>query len=311
MRTPIPVLTVNSIVTIVCAMLLGACTPISRAIPPEPTETQLTATAPPSPTALPSATASPSPSPTSAPTVTPTPMAPLIAVDAGHGGRDLGARHCDAQGQMDYHESTVTLELARLVRDVLVQRGFRVLMVRDGDYLLNDFEEDTNGDGVVDTADDLQARIDLVNAEGADLLLSIHLNAFFFASGADASDMGGIITYYCAERSFSDDNHRFAQCVHEALLTTFREELGHAIDDRGVEVDTALGGHLYLLGPETERITRASAMPGVLSEPLFLTHRREGELARDPVALQTLATAYADAVEAYFAGAPEDTRSMP
>lgn len=282
--------------------LTGACsTPVSRAVPPlspmaEPTPP---ATIPPSPTPPPSARPTLAPSATPSPTATPS--GPLIAVDAGHGGTDLGARHFDAQGQMDYHESTVNLELALLVRDALVQRGFRVLLVRDGDYMLNDFEEDTNGDGVIDTADDLQTRIDLVNAEGVDLLLSIHQNAFYYTSGADSSDVGGVITYYCDERPFSGESLRFAQLVQEALLRTYRDVLGHDVEDRGVEVDMALGGHLILLGPETERIARPSEMPAVLSETMFITHRREGAIARDRDALRALAEAYADAVEAYWA----------
>jgi len=286
----------------------SACsTPVSRAVPPaDPTaEPTATYTAAPSATAPPTVT--PTATPTAAPTATPTPAAPLIAVDAGHGGTDLGARHFDARGQMDYHESTVNLELALLVRDALEAHGYRVLLVRDGDYMLNDFEEDTNGDGVIDTADDLQARIDLVNAEGADLLLSIHQNAFYYRSGADSSGVGGVITYYCAERPFGDESLRFARLVQDSLVTTFRDVLDHDVDDRGVEVDMALGGHLILLGPETERTARPSEMPAVLSETLFITHWREGELARDPDALRALAEAYADAVVAYYAEAAEDS----
>ena len=244
-------------------------------VPGNPTaETAATATLPPPPTTPPSAT--PTASPTATPSPTATLSAPLIAVDAGHGGRDLGARHFDARGEMDYHESTVNLELALLVRDALVRRGFRVLLMRNGDYMLNDGEEDTNDDRVLDTADDLQTRIDLVNAQGADLLLSIHQNAFYYRSGADSSDVGGVITYYCADRPFGEESLRFARLVQEALVTIYRDALGHDIDDRGVEVDGALGGHLILLGPETERTARPSEMPAILSETMFITHRREG-----------------------------------
>ena len=293
--------------------LVSACSsPVSDAIPPA-SESHAGA--------APAAVASPPPSVTSMPAVVPpdaTPMAPpaatslrtatsppapLVAVDPGHGGRDLGARHFNARGEMDYHESTVNLDLALLVRDALLRRGFRVLLVRDGDYMLNDFEEDTNGDGVIDTADDLQTRIDLINAEDADLLLSIHQNAFYFASGADSSDVGGVVTYYCADRPFSEESLRLARLVQAALVTAFRDDLGHDIEDRGIEVDVALGAHLILLGPESGRTARPSEMPGVLSEAMFITHWREGVLARDPHALQVLAGAYADAVEQYFAGA--------
>jgi N-acetylmuramoyl-L-alanine amidase len=302
-----------AVALVLLVALMSACSaPVSHTVPHGAQSAagiapMAMASPPPSPTRMP-ATALPAATPTTLPTVTPlptatSPSAPLIAVDPGHGGRDLGAPHLNARGEMDYHESTVNLDLALLVRDALLRRGFRVLLVRDGDYMLNDGKEDTNGDGVLDYADDLQTRIDLVNAEGADLLLSIHQNAFYYRSGADSSDVGGVITYYCADRPFSDESLRFARLVQGALVTTFRDVLGHDIDDRGVEVDLALGAHLILLGPETERTARPSEMPGVLSETMFITHWREGVLARDPQALRALAQAYADAIQQYFAGA--------
>ena len=42
------------------------------------------------------------------------------------------------------------------------------------------------------------------------------------------------------------------------------------------------GGHLYLLGPAGGRIARASNMPGVLVEGLFLTNPDDAALAADP-----------------------------
>jgi len=300
--------TVLRVAPLLLILLSAACAiPPSRALPATPSAEIVTTTAPAAPptrTPTEAPTQQPTPSATPAPSATPSASAPLVVVDAGHGGTDLGARHFDAHGVMDYCESTVTLDLAMFVRDALLARGYRVLLTRDGDYMLNDFEEDTNGDGIIDTADDLQTRLDLINAEGADLLLSLHLNAFYFASGADSSGVGGTITYYCSDRPFGDDSLRFGLLVQEEVIAALRA-LGHDVDDRGVERDVALGAHLILLGPETERIARPSQMPGALSEPLFITHRREGELARDPEALSALAEAYAVAVERYFAGGTE------
>jgi len=262
----------------------------------EPTET-------PPPTETPTPTVSLSATATALPTSTPTPLPPLVAIDPGHGGTDLGARHFDDNGHMDWTEAEVNLDVALRLRDLLVERGYRVLLTRDEDRQLHEEGEDVNGDGQTEyVVDENQARVDMVNASGADLLLCIHQNAYY---GEGAADVGGTVTYYCSHRPFSDRNLRFAELVQEALVKAF-QRLGHDVHDRGVRSDLELqtadhpGRHIIMLGPKAERIVRPCQVPGALSEALFITHRREAELARDPAALDALAVAYADAICAYF-----------
>jgi len=266
-----------------------------------------------SPTALPDL------NPTATPPLTPTPeptvWGPLVVIDAGHGGKDLGARHFDETGHMDFYEAQVNLDLALRVRDLLTARGYRVLLTREGNYRLFD-DQDVNGDGEVNTVDESQARVDFINASGADAFLSIHQNAFEYPDGRPVGDMGGTVVYYCADRPFSDRSLLLAQAVHDEILEAFHD-LGHDVRDRGVLDDYVLrekgvpGAHLILLGPKSERIVRPSEMPGVLSETLFITHDREAKLARDPVALDRLARAYADAFDAYFEALREAAGGAP
>ncbi|MBC7234734.1 MAG: N-acetylmuramoyl-L-alanine amidase [Chloroflexi bacterium] len=257
-------------------------------------------------TSRPSWTPSPSPSPSF-------PPGPLIAIDAGHGGVDLGAVHLDDAGRLDLTESEVNLAIALELQTLLLERGYRVYMVRDGDYSLNEEEgRDVNDNGLVDFVDEAQARVDAVNKAGVDLLLSIHQNAFYRRDGSPAEDVGGTVTYYCADRPFSADSLRFAEQVQEKLVAALRE-LGHDVHDRGVQDDLVLqvpgepGSHLILLGPQTERIVRPSEMPGVLSETLFITHRGEVALLKDGRALRRLALAYAEAIDAYFSTANDSS----
>lgn len=274
---------------------------VAKAMSPLPTPTR---TPPMATAAPPTATATPHLTPSLTPLPTPWPY--IVVIDPGHGGKDLGARHFDDQGRMLYHESQVNLELGLLVRDELVRRGFQVVMTREGDYSVSGEDEDVNGDGVVDyTVDESQARVDIANAAHADLLLSLHQNAFYYPDGRPGRDVGGLQTFYCGDRPFSEASYHFATLVHQALLEAFAD-LGYAIHDRGVLDDIDLitpdspGKHIILLGPSSERIVRPSEMPGALSEPLFITHEIEGQMARDPAVLARLARAYADAVEAYF-----------
>ncbi len=297
------------------ALAVVSCAPVAGGAldtPDAPTVTTtvsitVTATAthtpmPPTPTLLP-----PTPTATPVPTLTPnpTPLPPLVAIDAGHGGPDLGAVRVHSDGSLAYTESDVNLAIALRVGDALTDLGYRVLLTRDGDYGLNPEGLDVNGDGIVDSRDDLQTRIDMVNAAGADLLVSIHQNAFYWPDGSRAGDVGGTVTFYNAYRPFADQNKRLASLVQEELVAALRG-IGHDVFDRGIQVDHELeaapegGRFLILLGPESERIIRPSEMPGVLSETLFLTHDRESELLQDPEALDAIAEAYARAIHRFF-----------
>jgi N-acetylmuramoyl-L-alanine amidase len=308
------------LLTWVAGLVLCACAPIAPK--PSPTVVAATRTIPPTatataaPIATPTASSVPAtPTATSTPTTIPTPTTTgngrLIAIDPGHGGEDLGARHFAADGSMDFSESEVNLDLALRLRALLEARGYGVLLTRDGDYGLNPDLEDVNGNGLVDHVDDLQVRLDAINTAGADLLLSIHQNAFFWPDGESAEDVGGTITFYCSERPFSERNRLLADLVHEQILLAFAD-LGYPILDRGVERDEELdvssegGGHLIVLGPQSDRSVRPSQMPGVLSETMFISNSQEARLARQPEAIDRLALAYALAIDAYWQNLPAD-----
>ena len=293
---------------------------LALATPPSPTPTPtMTRTAQPSatPTAtatrtmLPSATPTPTPSPTATwtaqPTLTPTATPPLLSrsfvvgIDPGHGGRDLGARHFGPDGRMVFYESQVVLDIALRLARLLEERGHGVVLTRDGDYYLNDEDKlDINEDGVVNRLDQLQLRADIVNAAEADLLISIHLNAY---EGEGSEEVGGTATYYCAVREFSDKSLRFAQLVQEHTLAALAD-LGYESRDRGVRTDLeagTFGQHMILLGPKDDECVRPSQMPGALSESLFITNRHEAYLLQQEETLEALAHALLAAIEAYIA----------
>ena len=80
----------------------------------------------------------------------------VVAIDAGHGGMDSGAR-----GPHGIMEKTITLQIARqLAALVAKQPGFKPFLTRDGDYYLT-----------------LRQRIDRARAAHADIFISIHCDA--------------------------------------------------------------------------------------------------------------------------------------
>src|SRR5450432_2709290 len=81
----------------------------------------------------------------------------IIAIDAGHGGEDSGAR-----GRHGTREKDVTLAIARLLKARIDQEpNMRAVMVRDGDYFV-----------------ELKERVNKSQRVRADLFVSIHADAW-------------------------------------------------------------------------------------------------------------------------------------
>jgi N-acetylmuramoyl-L-alanine amidase len=80
-----------------------------------------------------------------------------IAVDAGHGGEDPGAR-----GRRGTREKHVTLTIARKLKSLIdAEPNMRAMLTRDGDYFI-----------------ELGARVEKAQLVKADLFVSIHADAF-------------------------------------------------------------------------------------------------------------------------------------
>jgi len=80
-----------------------------------------------------------------------------IAVDAGHGGEDPGAK-----GRRGTYEKTVTMTIARKLKAAIdAEPNMRALLIRDGDYGL-----------------DLRARVLKAQVVKADVFVSIHADSF-------------------------------------------------------------------------------------------------------------------------------------
>lgn len=90
----------------------------------------------------------------------------VIAVDAGHGGKDPGAI-----GPRGTHEKNVTLAVARELAELINrQPGMRAVMTRTGDYFV-----------------DLDARSEIARRQKAQLLISIHADSVDNATARGAS----------------------------------------------------------------------------------------------------------------------------
>jgi N-acetylmuramoyl-L-alanine amidase len=128
----------------------------------------------------------------------PNPAAIVVAIDPGHGGCLDWGSPSPFDNVKAKAEKTITLDIALALRDRLEAAGITVVMIRTTDEALaGDLYpplgcegaslRDVNGDGLAGfgpdfppntlARDELQARLDLANVAGADVLLSIHVDA--------------------------------------------------------------------------------------------------------------------------------------
>ncbi|MDQ7859115.1 MAG: N-acetylmuramoyl-L-alanine amidase family protein [Armatimonadota bacterium] len=108
----------------------------------------------------------------------------VVAIDAGHGGRDPGAI-----GPTGLQEKDVVLDIAQRVRELLVRAGVRVVMTRE-----------------TDTFVDLPDRPRAAKQQGASVFVSIHANA------STRPAVAGSETYYLSPQSLV-----LAQLIQEEL----------------------------------------------------------------------------------------------
>ena len=90
-----------------------------------------------------------------------------VVLDPGHGGRDPGA---PAYNKL-FYEKDLNLAVALRVRNLLLAKGFQVVMTRDSDVDL-----DPNSTYSVST--DLHNRVAIANASQGSVFLSLHANSF-------------------------------------------------------------------------------------------------------------------------------------
>ncbi len=262
-------------------------------------------------------TPTPDPQPTMPPALTavptPDPRKPLagrrIGLDPGHGPRDdLGAVLLDPDtGRLVLSEAELDLDLALRCRDLLAARGADVVLTRESaDTFTAPWPADANDDGTVGGAsDDLQTRVDILNDFRAEVFVSIHAN-----SSSDPAKRKGIQALYCATEdcAFPAESKRLGKLALDQLEAKL-EAAGYPVQKRELRSDLWSDGpddpvgHLFLLGPTVmPRHVRATRMPGVVAESLYVTSPAEASQLKKDAVRQAIALAYADALLEYLTG---------
>ncbi len=219
-----------------------------------------------------------------------------IAIDAGHGGDDPGAKGADG-----LYEKTVTLAIAkRLAKRINATSGLRAVLIRDRDIYLP-----------------LRERIARARRHKADLFVSVHADAH------PDSDARGSSVYILSERGASNEQSRWlaerenaADLIggvslddKDAMLAKVLLDLSQsATGVASQQVAEQVLRHLKRLGPVHYSavqqagfaVLKSPDIPSILVETAFITHPGEARRLRSPAEQDRLATAILAGLRGYL-----------
>jgi N-acetylmuramoyl-L-alanine amidase len=136
----------------------------------------------------------------------PIPRLPKIAIDAGHGGKDLGAQSAVAPKAQ---EKALTLSAALYLNETLQKMGHPTLLTRGGDVFVP-----------------LKVRSEFANSNQAALFVSVHFNS------APSKTAEGIEVYYYDSEANNERTAR-SKALAEKVLEKVTNRLG--MKSRGVK----------------------------------------------------------------------------
>lgn len=221
----------------------------------------------------------------------------IVAIDAGHGGEDPGAI-----GPSGLREKDVVLDIARrLAERLALARGPRPALIREADYFVP-----------------LGQRVRKARALGADLMISVHADAFTEAHARGASAFvlsegaasSASARYLARKENAADDiggvdlRRRDRDAAQILLELSTRTQIRASSDLAALLLrEMARIGPLHK--PAVERagfaVLRAPDVPSVLVETAFISNPQEEERLADPAFRAQLAEALHRGITLYFA----------
>jgi N-acetylmuramoyl-L-alanine amidase len=219
------------------------------------------------------------------------PGRPIVVLDAGHGGRDPGAKGVSGSTT----EKDLTLVLARELRDELAERGrVRVALTRDDDRYLT-----------------LDQRAEIARRLGASAYLSLHIDSAPnpLARGATVYSLSDVASDAEAARLAAKENKAGEGLSSEpdgsvrGMLSdlALREQMNASASLAERLVRKSAGR--YLLRPEPHRfadfrVLRHAEVPAVLFEAGYISNVEDEALLVQQKERQRIVAALAQAIEA-------------
>jgi N-acetylmuramoyl-L-alanine amidase len=145
--------------------------------------------------------------------------APVIIIDAGHGGEDGGA-----VVQNNNFEKDINLVIAQKTNDILSLFGFNTKMVRNTDVLIYDSDSKTQRQK---KNSDLRNRLKLMENFNNCLYISIHQNKY------DDNRIWGAQTFYSPN---DEESPILAEFIQSSIVTLIQPNNKRAITKTGTNV---------------------------------------------------------------------------
>ena len=224
----------------------------------------------------------------------------VVAIDAGHGGKDQGAH-----GPGGTLEKNVTLAVARdLAAQINRQPGMKAVLTRSGDYFIP-----------------LKQRYEVARENNADLFVSIHADSFTSddAKGSSVWVLSSRGKTSMAARWLADGQNR-SDLIGGVSLDDKNDGLAKVLLDLqqgwAMQASDEVAGNvlkaLARLGP-THRghveqanfvVLRSPDVPSILVETAFISNPAEERKLRDSGHQKLLAEAVMSGVKNYFESTP-------
>lgn len=208
---------------------------------------------------------------------------PLVIIDAGHGGKDDGAK---ARGLV---EKGLTLDLAFRLEGILKKRGFQTLLTRVDDRFLP-----------------LRLRASIANAiPDPAIFVSLHFNR------GRGRNTNGVETFYASRKRPSKEMGAEERWKLAGIFSFSRQaDHGeHLAADVQLGICAQTGARNRGIRGRSLHVTRETEVPAILIEGGFMSDPMEARLLMNPEYLNRLATGIADGIESWSRQEPR--REMP
>jgi N-acetylmuramoyl-L-alanine amidase len=186
-----------------------------------------------------------------------------VVLDAGHGSPDGGA--VGVNGTL---EKDINLDVVLKLREILENKGIKVILTREGDSGIFDSSAETIHEKKVS---DMKKRLDIINNSHADLFISIHMNSF------TDTVSGGLHVFYSRNHPQSEETAIRIQEKISAL--------------------TGAKTHAVKTASESLYLMKNPVPPSILVECGFLSNPQEEKLLNDENYRAKIAFAIAEAIE--------------
>ncbi len=223
-----------------------------------------------------------------------------VAIDAGHGGEDPGAK--GANGSYEKH---ITLAISKKLKALLDKEpNMRGVLTRDGDYFIP-----------------LNGRVNKARKMQADLFVSIHADAF------TRPEARGSSVFALSERGATSASARYlAQKENESdliggvslnvqdphLARTLLDLSQTATINDSLKLGKAVLGNIGTINklhkPHVEQagfaVLKSPDIPSILVETAFISNPEEERKLNDPAYQDQMARMIFDGIKKYFASNP-------